>query len=190
MPNTTDAQAAQVIAAAFGNGDATKGWQLLKSYHDAITPSPIKSESEAEGILSDQASSPRQKVAARQFLNLANQQKATQARSDAQARASVEANATPGSSDVQTVADAIAQGRTTFEQATQGMGKEAAAFRRQVESSILTRYPSLNLAVLKSFSHDADKHIPAVRCDSASYFHHVHIIRSAQQRSRWSGKRS
>jgi hypothetical protein len=158
ISNTTDAQAAQVIAGAFGNGDPQAGWKVLKAYHDEITPAPIRSESEAEGILADQASTPRQKGAARQYLALVDQQKATQARSDAQARASVEASGNPGNgpNDVQTVADAIAQGRTTFEQATQGMGKEAAAFRRQVESSILNRYPSLNLAALKAFSHDAD----------------------------------
>ncbi|MGA7523557.1 MAG: hypothetical protein WBW84_13980, partial [Acidobacteriaceae bacterium] len=73
--NSTDANAAQVIAGAFGNGDPTRGWQVLKAYHDEITPAPIKSESEAEGILADQASTPRQKVAANTFLRIAAQQK-------------------------------------------------------------------------------------------------------------------
>ncbi|MGA7524258.1 MAG: hypothetical protein WBW84_17540 [Acidobacteriaceae bacterium] len=93
MSNATDASAAQTIAGAFGNGDPQQGWQVLKAYHDEITPAPIKSESEAEGIISDPASNPRQKVAARQYLNLVNQQKSVQATAEARAKAAVSADA-------------------------------------------------------------------------------------------------
>lgn len=54
------------------------------------------------------------------------------------------------------IADAIHQGRTTFEQATQGMGKESAAFRRQVEGVFLKKYPDANLEALKSYGKQAE----------------------------------
>lgn len=79
IDNASDANAANVIVSALGNGDAQKGWQVLKAYHDAITPAPIKSEAEAEGIATDPASTPRQVAQAKRYLALSTQQKAAEA---------------------------------------------------------------------------------------------------------------
>jgi hypothetical protein len=86
ISNATDSQAAQVIAGAFGNGDPQQGWKVLKAFHDQITPSPLKSESEAEGIVSDPASTPRQVAQAKAYLRLSAQQKAQTAGAEESAR--------------------------------------------------------------------------------------------------------
>jgi hypothetical protein len=91
IDNSSDANAAQVIAGAFGDGDPAKGWKVLKAYHDTITPAPIKSESEAESIVSDPASTLRQVAQAKRFLNVASQQKATEARADEAAKEAAKA---------------------------------------------------------------------------------------------------
>ena len=141
ISNTTDAQAAQVIAASFGNGDATKGWQILKSYHDEITPAPIKSESEAEGILADQASTPRQKVAARQYLNLVNQQKGAQAAIEARAKQSADL---ASSTDVPTLGEALAKGELTEDQIP-GFSK----LKPQIQAYLAEHHPNLDQSSLQ-----------------------------------------
>lgn len=90
IDNTSDASAAQVIAGAFGNGDPAAGWKALRAYHNAVTPEPIKSESDAESILSDSASTPREKTQAKQYLQLVQQQKAGEAGAEARAKKSSE----------------------------------------------------------------------------------------------------
>ena len=87
IPNP-DAQAAQVIAGAFGNGNPKHGWSILQTYHEAVTPQPIKNVDEAQSIITDPASTPRQIARARQFLALDTSQKATVARAGAEARES------------------------------------------------------------------------------------------------------
>lgn len=156
IDNSSDAKAAQVIAGAFGNGDAALGWKVLRAYHDEVTPAPIKSEGEAESILSDNASTPREKAHAKAYLALTQQQKANEALSQARAKKIVEGTGTATTQDVQQASDAIATGKGTFEQLTSGMGKEAAAFRRQVEADLLRRYPTVNLTALKAYSKAAD----------------------------------
>lgn len=146
ISNTTDSQAAQVIAGAFGNGDPTQGWKVLQAYHTEITPAPIKSESEAEGILSDQASTPRQKAAARQFLNLANQQKAAQATVEARAKASAElANTT----DVPTLGEALAKGEITEDQIP-GFSK----LKPQIQAYLAQHHPNLDQSSLQLTSEE------------------------------------
>lgn len=54
------------------------------------------------------------------------------------------------------IADAVAQGKGTFEQLTQGMGKEAAAFRRKVEGAFLQKYPTLNMEAFKAWGRQAE----------------------------------
>lgn len=91
IDNSSDANAAQVIAGAFGNGDPATGWKVLRAFHDAVTPEPIKSESDAESILSDPASTPREKAHAKSYLALASKQKADTAGAEARAKQSVTA---------------------------------------------------------------------------------------------------
>lgn len=66
-----------------------------------------------------------------------------------------------GAPDPSEIAEAIHSGRGTLEQLTQGMGKEAASFRRQVEAIFLNKYPNDNLQALKSYGKQADS--PAVQ---------------------------
>jgi hypothetical protein len=155
IDNTADANAAQVIASAFGGGDPNRGFKVLKAYHDTITPAPLKSEAEAEGVISDPASTLRQVRQAQKYLAVAAHQK----QAEAAAKKAAEGTGTPAgntTADVQRASDAIANGQGTFEQLTQGMGKEAAAFRRQVEADLLRRYPNVNLGALKAYSKAAD----------------------------------
>lgn len=148
---------AQTIAGAFGNGDPQKGWQILKAYSDATASVAVKNENDAYQVISDPDSTPRAKAAARNFLAVQQQNKAANAGAEARARKAVEGTGTgAGTPDVQEVADAIATGRGTFEQLTQGMGKEAATFRRQVETDLLKRYPNVNIGALKAFSSQAN----------------------------------
>ncbi len=90
IDNSSGAKAAQVIAGSFGDGDPATGWKILRAYHDAITPEPFKSESDAESVLSDPASTPREKAHAKSYLALTAQQKAVTAGAEARAKNSVE----------------------------------------------------------------------------------------------------
>jgi len=96
IDNSSDAKAAQVIAGSFGDGDPATGWKILRVYHDAITPQPFKSESDAESVLSDPASTPREKAHAKSYLALTAQQKAATAGAEARAKKSVEAGTGAG----------------------------------------------------------------------------------------------
>lgn len=58
-------------------------------------------------------------------------------------------------------ADAIHNGIGTMEQLTQGMGKEASAFRRQVETSFMNKYPNEPLEQYKAYAKQAEN--PAVQ---------------------------
>jgi len=84
-----DASAAQVIAGAFGNGDPRKGWQVLSRYSELVTPEPIKNVDEAKSIVTDPASTPRQKARANSFLALDTAQKTAVARAGAEVRQEV-----------------------------------------------------------------------------------------------------
>lgn len=75
VPNG-DAAFATTIAGAFGSGDPKKGWEILKSYHDAVTPQPIKNVDQAESILNDPTSTSKQKIQAQGFINTDVQVKA------------------------------------------------------------------------------------------------------------------
>lgn len=88
IPNP-DTGAAQTIAGAFGNGDPQRGWAILKTYSQLVTPSPIKDAAEAESIATDPTSSPRQVARAKAFLATDEAHKAAVARAGAEARASV-----------------------------------------------------------------------------------------------------
>jgi hypothetical protein len=147
-----DPQAAGKILALYG------GTAAVRRYDRINTPLTLKSEADAVGVLADPNSTPAQQTQAKTFLAQSTQQKAADARGEATARQSVEGTGSSGtgSTDVHQAADAIASGRSTFEQLTQGMGREASAFRRAVESDLLKRYPSLNLEVLKAYSKAAD----------------------------------
>ena len=97
IPNP-DAPAAQVIAGAFGNGDPQKGWAILQRYHDEVTPEPIKSVAQAQSILSDTTSGPKEVTAANKFLALDRQQKSQTAGAEERARqAAKPSTVTPGS---------------------------------------------------------------------------------------------
>jgi len=89
IPNP-DAGFASIIAGAFGNGDPAQGWKVLRAYHDETAPEPITSEADAESILTDSASTPRERAHAKAFLTIAAKQKQAEARS----RASESANGT------------------------------------------------------------------------------------------------
>jgi hypothetical protein len=157
MISNPDAQAAQTIAGAFGNGDPTKGWAILKAYSGQVTPTSIKSDADATNILASSDSTPKQIAQAKRYLELSQQQKAANAGAEARAKKAVEGNGTANTqADVQQASDAIAAGKGTFEQLTSGMGKEAAAFRRQVEADLLRRYPNVNITALKAYSKAAD----------------------------------
>jgi hypothetical protein len=54
------------------------------------------------------------------------------------------------------IADAIHAGKGTLEGLTSGMGKEAAAFRRQVEAVFLKKYPTDNLEAFKAWGRQAE----------------------------------
>jgi hypothetical protein len=86
IDNSSDAKAAQVILSAFGNGDATQGIKVLRAYHDAVTPAPIKSEAEAESTISDPASTPREVAQAKRYLAISQATKANEAGAEARAK--------------------------------------------------------------------------------------------------------
>jgi len=155
IPNP-DAQAAQTIAGAFGDGDPSKGWTILKAYSGEVTPISIKSEQDATNILASSDSTPKQVAQAKRFLDLTSKQKANDALASERAKKSVEGSSADTQANVQQASDAIANGRGTFEQLTGGMGKEASAFRRQVEADLLKRYPNVNITALKAYSKAAD----------------------------------
>lgn len=103
IPNP-DANYANTIAGAFGNGDPQKGWAVLKAFHDEITPAPIKSEADANSLLANNPPDSKAYRVAQRWIAANNQEKAQQARADALARAQVKAatdaaNTTPGQPD-------------------------------------------------------------------------------------------
>ena len=89
IPNP-DANSAQTIAGAFGDGDPQKGWEILRAYHDEVAPETITNETQATAVLADPNSSPKAKVQARNFLNLSTQHKATVAGAEAQEKKNAE----------------------------------------------------------------------------------------------------
>jgi hypothetical protein len=89
IPNP-DAQQASTIAGAFGNGDPRKGWAILQAYHNEVTPTSIKDESEATNILADPDSSAKQIAQAKKYLAISQQQKAATAGAEAQAKKAAE----------------------------------------------------------------------------------------------------
>jgi hypothetical protein len=86
VPNTYGPALANTIYGAIGNGDPARGQQILKAYHDAVTPVPIKNVAQAESIASDHTSSPQQIADATKFLALDKQQKAQAAAATAAAK--------------------------------------------------------------------------------------------------------
>lgn len=96
IPNP-DAQAAQVIAGAFGNGNPQHGWSILQTYHEAITPQPIKNAAEAESIATDPTSTPSEIARAKAFLAADTANKASVARAGAEAREAAKPQAPPAS---------------------------------------------------------------------------------------------
>lgn len=146
IDNSSDANAAQVIAGAFGNGDPAQGWKVLRAYHVEITPAPIKSESDAESIISDPASTPREKAHAQTYLKLANQQKATQAAVEARAKASADlANTT----DVPTLGEALAKGAITEDQIP-GFSK----LKPEIQAYLAEHHPNLDQSSLQLTSEE------------------------------------
>lgn len=86
IPNP-DAPLANTIAGAYGNGDPQKGWQILKAFHDEVTPTPIKNVAEAQSIESDPTSTPQEKAHAAAVIALDSQKKAADAGATAKAKA-------------------------------------------------------------------------------------------------------
>ena len=165
IPNR-DAPFANTVAQAFG------GWDVLDAYHNEVKPDQIDNENQAADMLASSEPGSRDYKYAQRWIQANTQQKAviagatagasTSARNAADARAgfgpgsggrSVSASGVPGTGpqDVQQAAAAIANGTGTFEQLTSGMGKDASAFRRQVESVLLKTYPNVNVAALKAY---------------------------------------
>jgi|GEM_PF-6949845 len=85
IPNP-DANAPQTIAGAFGNGDPNKGWALLKTYSQLVTPQPIKNADEAVSIATDLTSSPAAVRRANAFLAKDTANNAAVVRAGAEAR--------------------------------------------------------------------------------------------------------
>lgn len=96
VPNTA-APAAQRIVASIGGGDVKRGWSILQAYHDEVTPEPIKNVDDAQSIITDPASTPREVARARQFLALDTSQKAIVARAGAEAREAAKPQPAPAS---------------------------------------------------------------------------------------------
>jgi hypothetical protein len=67
IPNP-DAPSANTVAGIFGNGDPQKGWAALSAFHDLQQPTPIKNRAQAESIIADSSSSPKQLKTAQNFI--------------------------------------------------------------------------------------------------------------------------
>jgi len=93
------------------------------------------------GLLSDQASTPRQKAAARQYLNLVNQQKATQATAEARAKQTADL---ASSTDVPTLGEALAKGALTEDQIP-GFSK----LKPQIQAYLAEHHPNLDQSSLQ-----------------------------------------
>jgi hypothetical protein len=97
IPNP-DAQAAQTIFGAFGNGNPDHGKAILQSFHNELRdqqPLSIKNADEAVSIASDPASSPRQVARANAYLAKDTAQKEAVARAGAEARESAKPQPAP-----------------------------------------------------------------------------------------------
>ena len=85
VPNP-DAPLANVIAGAIGNGDAQRGWDILKRFSEEVTPTPIKNEAEAASILANNDPSSKAYKVAQKWVTANTKQKTDVARAEAQAR--------------------------------------------------------------------------------------------------------
>lgn len=88
VPNP-DAGLASTIAGAFGGGDPQKGWDVLKMYHDQVTPVTIKSEADAANVMANNSPGSRPYQVAQKWVTENEKQKAADAKLVAQAKKGV-----------------------------------------------------------------------------------------------------
>lgn len=144
IPNP-DAQAAQTIAGAFGNGDPAKGWQVLSAFHDAVTPEPIKNTDEAQSIATDPTSSPRDVRRAQAFLAADRQQKSRTAGAEASARQSATGGGTLNASQLTPQEyGAIIDGIGTNSLDASQMLRYGKADQLKILADVKAKYPGFN----------------------------------------------
>lgn len=129
VPNP-DAPMAQVIAGAIGNGDAQRGWDILKRFSEEATPTPIKNEAEAASILANNDPSSKAYKVAQKWITANNTQKAAQAKAEAQAREAAKPHAPTPESLTQPDALGFTPTVTEAKEASKRFG----AFKKNLDS--------------------------------------------------------